>query len=81
MPAKDTTLGSRVTQAQPFSAFLSKRGDVGVRIGERRTFASTRELFIGQTAQPVMVRATKDGLLISGEGVVRECGDTIRITA
>ena len=79
MPAKDTKNGSRVTLAQPFTAFLSKRGDVGVRIGEKRAFASCRECFI--TAEPIVIRATKDGLLISGEGVVREEGDTIRVTA
>jgi hypothetical protein len=33
------------------------------------------------TAEPVIVRMTVDGLAITGEGVVREEGDTIRVTA
>lgn len=79
MPAKDTTLGSRVTQAQPFAVFLSKTGGVAVRIGTKRAYASAREVTI--TAGFVRVVSTAEGLLLTGEGVVRQHHDAISITA
>lgn len=78
MPAKNTTNGDRVATPQPFSIFVSKNPKyVGVRIGNKRAYASAEEVFV--LAEPVCVRATRDGLLIVGEGVVRQTGETIRI--
>lgn len=80
MPAKGTKLGDRVAQPVPFTVFLAKnRKYVGVRIGGKLAYTSCAEAFI--SAAPVHVRTTKDGLLISGEGVVRQAGDTVRITS
>lgn len=79
MPHKGTTLGSRVAQPQSFTVFAGKAGHVGVRIGARRAFASVREVTI--TAGYVHVTATVDGLWLTGDGVVRQHGDVIAITA
>ena len=79
MPAAGTKLGSRVTQPTAFSVFLAKnRKYVGVRIGTKRAYSSAAEVFI--TAEPIRISVTRDGLLVEGEGVVREMGDTVRIT-
>lgn len=79
MPHKGTKLGDRSAQPTTFSVFVAKnRKFVGVRIGDKRAYVSVREAFI--TAAPVLVRVTPDGLLVVGEGVVRQVEDTVRIT-
>lgn len=80
MPAKGTKLGDRVAQPVLFTVFLAKnRKYVGVRIGTKLAYTSVGEAFI--SAAPIVVTVTKDGLLLAGEGVVRQAGDTVRITA
>ncbi len=79
MPAKGTKAGDAVAKPQPFTVFLAKNGKVGVRIGSKRAYASVEEC--GISAQYVHVAATKDGLMISGEGCVRQYGSVIAITS
>ena len=79
MPAKNTTLGSRVTEPQPFTVFLSKTGRVGVRIGTKRAYDSADEVII--SAAPIFITRTEAGLLIAGEGVVRHHKGTIAVTS
>jgi hypothetical protein len=79
MPAKGTKLGDRAAQTTDFTVFVAKnRKYVGVRIGSRRAYVSCVEVFI--TAAPILVRASDDGLRLFGSGVVRQAGDTVRIT-
>ncbi len=72
----------RATQPQAFTVFASKvRGKVGVRIAEKRAYASVSEVSI-TAAGLLIVTITKDGLAIRGEGVVRQLGDdSIAVTA
>ena len=79
MPAKNTKLGDRVTQAQPFTVFASKTGRVGVRIGTKRAYDSADEVIV--SAAPVRITRGENGLLIAGEGVVRRHKNTIAVTA
>ena len=79
MPHKGTKLGDRPTQAEAFAVFISKRGGVGVRIGRKRAYSTASEVTI--TAGYVRVTASSDGLLLEGEGVVRQHKQHIAITA
>lgn len=72
--------GTNVAVPKPFTVFPGKRpGEVGVRIGNSKPFLSGREVSV-LTATIVTV-GPDGGLRLSGEGVVRKDGNTIRVTA
>jgi len=79
MTKKRKAFGTNVAQPRPFTVFVAPCGLAAVRIAKCKPFRRAREVIIG--AAPVRVVSTGDGLLITGEGVVRQDGDTIRITA
>ncbi len=72
-------VGQHVTQPHAFTVFRAKDGTIGVRIGRQRPFITSHECAI--SAGYVLVTSTPDGLLIQGEGVVRNHDGVVTITA
>lgn len=77
---KGYKLGDGAAQPQPFTVFTARNGQVGVRIGRQRPYASVVECSISGVGY-LIITTTKDGLLVQGEGVVRENHGVVAITA
>lgn len=71
--------GTNVAVAKPFTICESKFGQLAVRIGTCKPFATVDEVSLN--AGLVIVTSSSDhGVVIKGEGVVRRHGRTIAIT-
>lgn len=80
MPRRTYKVGDGAAQAHPFSVFTSKTGQIGVRIGTQRPYKSVSECSISGVGY-LIITTTPDGLLVRGEGVVREANGVATITA
>lgn len=79
MAPRGYKVGDGAAQPHPFSVFTAKDGTVGVRIGKQRPYKSVSECSIAGVGY-LLVTSTKDGLLLQGEGVVREANGVATIT-
>lgn len=70
--------GTGVAEPKPFAIFIGKGAGVSVRIAKTKWCLAATEVIV--SAAPVHITRTEHGLLMTGEGVVRQHKTTIAVT-